>query len=221
MTVPPFHPHCRGDVCPHMDDNAGKRIARDVDDEVYYVPSDMSFTDWKKAFVDGESKDRLTKAVAGSIMSTMKVQDVTKEYFRYAVPGEGTLTYDAGYKTGIHQNEIKMAEWLRDTFGGDIHVLNEREYTSVSPDYQWNGKLWELKGPSTATSTDNAVKKALKQIHDNPGGIILDYGEHEITAKIFSVIQRRVERSNLPDVDVMFLQNGKLIRILKYKNEGR
>lgn len=79
----------------------------------------------------------------------------------------------------------------------------------------------DVRDHSAATSTDNAVKKALKQIHDNPGGIILDYGEHEITAKIFSVIQRRVERSNLPDVDVMFLQNGKLIRILKYKNEGR
>lgn len=147
----------------------------------------------------------------------MKVQDVTKEYLRSATPGKGAVTYDAGYKAGNHQSEMITTEWLHDTFGGDIHVFNERGYTSVSPDYQWNGKLWELKAPSTATSTDNAVKKALKQIYDNPGGIILDYGEHEITAEVLAVVKRRIERSSLSNVDVIFLHNSKLIQILRYK----
>ena len=80
-----------------------------------------------------------------------------------------------------------------------------------------NGKLWELKGPSTATSTDNAVKKALKQIYDNPGGIILDYGDYGITDEIFAVVKRRIERYNLSSVDVIFLHRGKLVKILRYK----
>lgn len=72
VTVPPFHPHCRGDVCPHMDDNAGKRIARDVDDEVYYVPSDMDYTTWKHTFVDGGAKDGLTLIGAGGILDAQR-----------------------------------------------------------------------------------------------------------------------------------------------------
>lgn len=159
----------------------------------------------------------MTAAVVGSIIIGMKEQNVTNEYMKAAAPGQGTITYDEGYKIGMHQDEITIAEWLWDTFGGNLHVFNERGYTCVSPDYQWNGKLWELKGPSTATSTDNAVKKALKQICGNPGGIILDYGEHEITEEILAVVKRRIERCRLSSVDVIFLQNGKPVKIFRYK----
>lgn len=177
----------------------------------------MNYKTWKETFVDGGAKNRLTKNSVGSIITNMKNQNVTKKYFKTATPGKGTIIFDKGYKIGSHRDEIIIAKWLRDTFGGDIHVFNERGYTSVSPDYQWDGKLWELKGPSTATSTDNAVKKALKQIYDNPGGIILDYGDHEITEEILAVVKRRIERSKLSSVDVIFLQNGKLVKIFRYK----
>lgn len=74
-----------------------------------------------------------------------------------------------------------------------------------------------MKGPSTATSTDNAVKKALKQIYDNPGGIILDYKKHEIADEILAVVRRRIERSGLSSVDVIFLRDGKPAKIIRYK----
>lgn len=142
---------------------------------------------------------------------------MTAEYCNQARPGTGTITYDDGYRVGQHRDEVTTAEWLHGMFGGEIHVFNERGYCGVSPDYQWNGKMWELKNPSTATSTDNAVKKALKQIFENPGGIILDYGPHEISDKILAVVKRRIERSNLLAVDVIFLQGGQLVKILRYK----
>lgn len=62
VTVPPFHPNCRGTTCPYYDDMEGERAARNADGEVYYVPANMTFTQWKKAFVDGV-KDGLTVAV--------------------------------------------------------------------------------------------------------------------------------------------------------------
>ena len=45
VTVPPFHPNCRGTTCPWFDDMAdvGQRIARDNEGEVYYVPPDMTY----------------------------------------------------------------------------------------------------------------------------------------------------------------------------------
>lgn len=71
VTVPPFHPNCRGTTCPHYNDMEGERAARNADGEVYYVPANMTFTQWKKAFVDGV-KDGLTVATVGAIMKAKR-----------------------------------------------------------------------------------------------------------------------------------------------------
>lgn len=67
VTVPPFHPNCRGTTCPHYNDMEGERAARNAEGKVYYVPANMTFTQWKKVFVDGV-KDGLTVATVGAIM---------------------------------------------------------------------------------------------------------------------------------------------------------
>ena len=45
----------------------GKRIARNAENEVYYVPSSMNYQTWKKTFVDGGSKAGLTAAAADTL----------------------------------------------------------------------------------------------------------------------------------------------------------
>lgn len=61
VTAPPFHVNCRSTTCPYFNDefSLGERAARDENGEVYYVPSDMTYPEWKKAFVDGGSKEEL------------------------------------------------------------------------------------------------------------------------------------------------------------------
>ena len=71
VTVPPFHPNCRGTTCPYYDDMDGERAARTADGKVYYVPANMTFTQWKKAFVDGV-KNGLTVATTGAIMNAKR-----------------------------------------------------------------------------------------------------------------------------------------------------
>lgn len=69
VTVPPFHPNCRGTTAPAIDPKyAGERAARNADGNVYYVPGNMSYSEWKKTFVDNGSKDGLTLATIGSII---------------------------------------------------------------------------------------------------------------------------------------------------------
>lgn len=68
VTVPPFHPWCRGCTAPHFPDNYGERIARGADGKTYFVPADMKYPEWKTAFVDGGSKEDLTAtAVNGTL----------------------------------------------------------------------------------------------------------------------------------------------------------
>ena len=57
VTVPPFHPWCRGCTCPYFNDEFtadSERIARAADGTQYYVPGDTSYQEWKAAFVDGD-----------------------------------------------------------------------------------------------------------------------------------------------------------------------
>lgn len=64
VTVPPFHPNCRGTTCPHYANMDGERAARNADGEVYYVPAETTFPAWKKAFLEGGSKAGLVKFVS-------------------------------------------------------------------------------------------------------------------------------------------------------------
>lgn len=56
VTAPPFHVYCRSTTAPHFKDNfdAGERAARGADGKTYYVPDDVTYFEWKKAFVDGD-----------------------------------------------------------------------------------------------------------------------------------------------------------------------
>lgn len=56
VTAPPFHVYCRSTTAPHFKENfdAGERAARGVDGKTYYVPDDVTYSEWKKAFVDGD-----------------------------------------------------------------------------------------------------------------------------------------------------------------------
>ena len=57
VTAPPFHPNCRGCTCPYFGDefdSVGERAARGEDGKTYYVPTDTTYKEWKKSFVDGD-----------------------------------------------------------------------------------------------------------------------------------------------------------------------
>lgn len=56
VTAPPFHVYCRSTTAPHFKDNfdAGERAVRGADGKTYYVPDDVTYSEWKKAFVDGD-----------------------------------------------------------------------------------------------------------------------------------------------------------------------
>lgn len=56
VTAPPFHVYCRSTTAPHFKDNfeVGGRAARGADGKTYYVPDDVTYSEWKKAFVDGD-----------------------------------------------------------------------------------------------------------------------------------------------------------------------
>ena len=75
VTVPPFHPNCRGTTCPHFADMDGERAARNAEGQVYYVPANMTYQQWEKTFVNGGSKDGLKLTVSGDTIKANSQQN--------------------------------------------------------------------------------------------------------------------------------------------------
>lgn len=145
--------------------------------------------------------------------------DVLEEYQRNAKPGAGTLTYGEGYRISHHAEEIKTAQWLHENLGGDIVLLAEDGgLYEKTPDFLWRGKGWELKTTTTEKSADSALRNALKQILENPGGVILDYGDNEVSIQdIGKIVIRRLERQEKCTADILILNHGKIVRAIRYK----
>ena len=64
VTVPPFHPNCRGCTCPYFDDEftIGERVARGEDGETYYIPENITYNEWKKQYLHKNlSKENVTE----------------------------------------------------------------------------------------------------------------------------------------------------------------
>ena len=64
VTAPPFHVYCRSTTVPYFEDDfgqPGERAARGEDGKTYYVPSDMTYEEWKETFVGGGDESGLAK----------------------------------------------------------------------------------------------------------------------------------------------------------------
>lgn len=80
VTAPPFHPWCRTVTAPWFEDNYGERAARDQEGKVYYVPSNMKYEEWYKKFVEGGSKDELSKIDRTSIINIIMSSDAISKF---------------------------------------------------------------------------------------------------------------------------------------------
>lgn len=63
-----------------------------------------------------------------------------------------------------------------------------------------------------------ALRKALKQIAENPGGIILDYGNNSVNLEALeAVVESRLKRSGVDNLDVMIVRENEMLIALRHK----
>lgn len=70
VTAPPFHVWCRSVTCPYFDDefSIGGRAARDADGKTYYVPSNLTYPEWKGRFAGTNHKTGLERLEEEAMM---------------------------------------------------------------------------------------------------------------------------------------------------------
>ena len=180
----------------------------------------VSIADIATQLSKNQNKEQTARQSTEASSSTIKPLEVSAEYMDNATPNEGTITFDDGYNPDRHVDEIKMAEWLHAKYGGDIKLINESTVNNEKrADFLWREKLWDLKTVSTEKAANTAIKRGLQQIKQNPGGIILDYGDIEISMEeLEKVIAKRMQWLHEgSSADIMIVKDGEVVKILRYK----
>ncbi len=124
-TAPPFHVYCRSVVAPYFDDDfgeIGQRAARDEEnDKTYYVPANMKYPDWKKAFVDGDTS-----------MVTVKGQDV-KIKAAQTIFDALSLAYESNrIDNGLTSVPLGQIDDATNIIKVDVSKLSDESATSFS-----------------------------------------------------------------------------------------
>lgn len=191
-----------------VDTSDGLRRTRDG------LISDMTYAQWE-ASKRGYSGRQLSPYHMGSEKSE---KDVTKKYIDSAKPCMGKVRYENGYHIKGHKTEIEVANQLRDQFGGKFVLLKESQTPGIKmPDMLWKGKQWEIKSISTEKAADSALRKAIKQIHGNQGGVIFDVADGIDKQKLIDVLDARATRSKSFNADIIALHNGSVLFARRYK----
>lgn len=173
VTVPPFHPNCRGTTAPAIDPKyAGERAARNADGDVYYVPANMKYADWVQTFVNGGSKAGLTAATAAAILDIVEqatgAKKGTSMAIQDAVKGANP-NYSRGSAYGVNcQRCVQAYEFRRR--GYDVvakpkpstnNIISWGSECFIQPGaYQYSYQAYAL------NQTEAAVKKALANAPD-------------------------------------------------------
>ena len=142
---------------------------------------------------------------------SVTIQDVTQEYDRVNQRESGTITYEPSFESEKRSDEVNGAKWIQENFGGNILLKAESKEDGVlSPDYEWEGKLWDLKSVSSSAygTIDKRIRHGLKQIEDNPGGLLIDFSSSSLDL----VSARQMAE------DIMIKRTKKLLDIIVKKN---
>ena len=172
VTAPPFHVWCRSTTVPYFDDEwgrSGERAARGEDGKTYYVPADMTYPEWEKAMVDGQTDD-LKHAVPDD---TMKVEEV-----HWSDMAEGDT----------FQNKKEAFEHFEDA---GIHISDSKKYP-MNAEISKGMATWHSKFTKNFADFDAAIKSKLPYIKNVapsflPGNRLGDFTYYTGSGKVVGI----------------------------------
>lgn len=172
VTTPPFHVWCRSTTVPYFDDEwgrSGERAARGEDGKTYYVPADMTYPEWKKAIVDGQTDD-LKPAVPDD---TMKVEEV-----HWSDMTEGD----------IFQNKKEAFKHFEDA---GIHISDSKKYP-MDAELSKGMATWHSKFTKNFADFDAVIKSKLPYIKNVapsslPGNRLGDFTYYTGSGKVVGI----------------------------------
>ena len=167
VTVPPFHPNCRGCTCPYFNDEftTGERVARGADGKKYYVPENMTYEEWKKSFADGNTE----KGISGKYSQKTHDNKVDVGFVK-------STEYRKKFENLDENENTQKAIWHKSR-----DILVHRNGTNKEDMYLISVIDGKIKGKSVAAKEDNIVEynKSLRDaVEIEPRGTLISIHNH-------------------------------------------
>lgn len=147
VTVPPFHPWCRGTTAPYFEDleGLGDRFARDEEGNAYKVPKDMNYQTWdayNRAIAHEEQITDALQSVSGKVgfdLAGLDYRTKTPESYTRKVNTEAK-EYLASHAKATHEEAYSYAT---------SHMYDTVRYTALSKTKEFtsnfNKTVYEMK----------------------------------------------------------------------------
>lgn len=204
VNAPPMHPNCMCSTAPYVDEKVYNEWLKSFDNDNGRI-NEKESEEYRNGEVERKKKKYKSRGL-----------DVTELYLQDATPMRGSIDYEPGFDKTRGKKEEETARLIHKLLGGNI-VLKEEKRNQKNPDYEWLEMLWDLKTTSTPKSANKAIRTGLKQIHDNPGGIILNYSSKNFDIdELLKVIDKRMMWYPDDSADIMIIINKKIAKVLRY-----
>lgn len=177
-----------------------------------------SFQKWKEGIL--KRKEIKTYSVITNELlnkATPNSHKVTeRKYFEY----KGTK-YEVDGKNVVldySEHEKEIAEWLEDTFGGEIYMIPRINYPEgiSTPDYLWNSEYWdlkEIKGNSKQIFYHAVYKKKRQS-----SNFIFDVSSSKLSLEeVIDQIDSLYKRTDVPFVNKIIVKKNNIFLVFKRK----
>lgn len=143
VNYPPLHPLCRSTALPVYEDDdkeVGTRVARDPKTgKTYEVPANMNYKDWKKAFVDGGSNDKINNPLfPDEIAGVKRGNEMTREEANGGKPNPN-FKQGLGYQTNCQSCVVAYEARLR---GYNVQALPYEKGSAAEKLLRHTNRAW-------------------------------------------------------------------------------
>jgi len=149
ITAPPFHCWCRCCTCPYFADmvDIGERAARGKDGKTYYVPADMTYPEWEKAFVEGDKSDLQEVIKDDTIKTKEQAKTIAEKLKAENFPSAFTTKSEL-------KNTQALADYVNGLEGADADVIALYNRMGDMENIETNGIPFKIShGKSNAVTT--------------------------------------------------------------------
>lgn len=157
--------------------------------------------------------------------------DVTDKWLKYAKPNshkvkelnyflyKGIRYYVDGKNVVLDysKGELEIAEWLENTFGGEIFMLPRINIPKgiKTADYLWNGEYWDLKTPSIKGNVNTSLERFIKRknVKEQSLNFIINYKDFSL----FIVLKTLNQPSRRWLNKIIIIYNNEVLKIFVRK----
>ena len=184
--------------------------------------SKKEFETQREARIEAANTLARPKVIKGYDGTPINYKNVELEYLSKKSRKKGILVneYENSTKKDNNPEEWPFAKWIHNTFGGDLKRKVIVDGEPHNPDYDWNGKLWDLKTPTTTKydTLDSRIREGFKQISKRPGGIMMDFTKSPLSYETAQEWTIRIINNKYPyTLDVIIKKGDRfsVFRIIK------